>query len=127
MPGIPCGGEKASWDANFRVCQCDQPVLEANEDSKVRECWASGTVAVQLKTGKKGKLQVKYGSVLAAAAGAGARPGPRVARTQGTALLHTGVMGASSWFLETPAWGRRGRQAALCPDNEGMGTQGSSE
>lgn len=57
VPGIPCGGEKASWDANFRVCQCDQPVLEANEDSKVRECWASGTVAVQLKTGKKGSCK----------------------------------------------------------------------
>lgn len=97
VPGIPCGGEKASWDANFRVCQCDQPVLEANEDSKVRECWASGTVAVQLKTGKKGKLQVKHGSVLAAAAGAGALPGPRVARSQGTAVLHAGVMGASNW------------------------------
>lgn len=77
---------------------------------------------MQLKTGKKGKLQVKDGSVLAAAAGAGARPGPRVARSQGTAVLHTRVVGARNWFLETPAWGRRGRQAALCPDNEGMGT-----
>lgn len=25
------------------------------------------------------------------------------------------------------AWNDRGRQAALCPDSEGMGTQGSSE
>lgn len=76
---------------------------------------------------EKGKLQVKHGSVLAAAAGAGALPGPRVARSQGTAVLHAGVMGASNWVLETPAWSRRGRQAALCPDNEGIGTQGSIE
>jgi len=34
MPGIPCGGEKASWDANFGAHQCDQPVLEADEDSQ---------------------------------------------------------------------------------------------
>lgn len=34
MPGIPRGGEKAVWDANFGARQCDQPVLEANEDSQ---------------------------------------------------------------------------------------------
>lgn len=61
--------------------------------AEVRERWASGIVAVQLKTGKKVKLQVKHSSVLAAAAGAGAHPGLRVAKPQGLAWLHTGVMG----------------------------------
>lgn len=50
--------------------------------AKVREHWASGTVAVQLKTGKKGKLQIKHGSVLATAAGAGSLLGPRVTTSQ---------------------------------------------
>lgn len=96
--------------------------------AKVREHWASGIVAVQLKTGKKRKLQVKHSSVLAAAAGAGALPGLRVAKPQGLARLHTGVMWARSWgFLETHAWGCRGRQAVLCSESKVMGTLGTSE
>lgn len=71
--------------------------------AKVRERWASGIVTVQLKTGKKGKLQVKHSSVLVAAAGAGAVLGPGGGQSQGLVLLHTGVMGARSCFLETPA------------------------
>lgn len=98
MPGIPRGGEKAVWDANFGACQCDQPVLEANEDSQGQRAlgfWDCRCVAENW--GKKGKLQVKHSSVLAAAAGAGALPCLRVANSQGLTWLHTGVIGARTW------------------------------
>lgn len=59
MPGIPRGGEKAVWDANFGARQCDLPVLEANEDSQgqralglwdcrcAAENWGKGEAASQ--------------------------------------------------------------------------------
>lgn len=81
--------------------------------AKVREHWASGIVAAWLKTGKKGKLQVKHSSVLAAAAGAGALPGLRVAKSQGLTWLHTGVMGAKKLgFLGDSCLGLQGKTAS---------------
>lgn len=93
--------------------------------AKVREHWASGTVAVQLKTGKKGKLQVKHSSVLAATAGAGLS---QCSQAPGAGLAaHRDNGGKKLGFLETPAWGCRGRQAVLCSESKVMGTLGSSE
>ena len=125
VPGIPCGREKAGWDANFGAHECDQPVLEANEDSQGQRALGLWDCRCAAENWEKGEAASQ--TQLRPAADAGALPSPGEARSQGPALLHTGVMGARSCFLETPAWGRRRRQAALCPDSKGMGTQGGSE